>query len=145
MEDLFSQQVLVYSSFSSKKIVGSYLAGIVGSSNNPISGVTVSTICVSALLLLLMLGRNSSLGVSASILIGAVVCVAAAIAGDSMQDLKAGYILGATPYKQQIMQMIGLLAPSFLVAPVINLLINAYGIGEKRPEFPNPLPVRKNG
>lgn len=120
------------------------MAGIVGSSNNPISGVTVATICTAALLLVLMLGRNSTLGVSASILIGAVVCVSAAIAGDNMQDLKAGYILGSTPYKQQIMQMIGLIAPSFLVAPVINLLINAYGIGERRPEFPNPLPVRNH-
>ncbi|HDT12146.1 MAG TPA: oligopeptide transporter, OPT family, partial [Candidatus Marinimicrobia bacterium] len=81
--------------------VAGYMAGLVGSSNNPISGVTIATILFSSLLLLLIKGTGSIEGAAGAVIIGAVVCCAAAIAGDNMQDLKAGYILGATPWKQQ--------------------------------------------
>ena len=87
--------------------VAAYMAGLVGSSNNPISGVTIATILLSSLLLLLLMGPGSLIGPAAAIFIGAVVCCGAAIAGDNMQDLKAGQIVGATPFKQQIMQVVG--------------------------------------
>jgi uncharacterized oligopeptide transporter (OPT) family protein len=87
--------------------VAAYMAGLVGSSNNPISGVTIATVTVSALLLLVLMGRNSANGPAAAIIIGSVVCCAAAIAGDNMQDLKAGHIVGATPWRQQVMQLVG--------------------------------------
>lgn len=117
--------------------VAGYMAGLVGSSNNPISGVTIATILTASLLLLALLGSQIDLQVNAerttaaaatAILIGAVVCCAAAIAGDNMQDLKTGYLVGATPYKQQIMQMVGVLTGAFVLAPVLELLFNAYGL-----------------
>eukprot|EP01121_Diplochlamys_sp_Union-15-3_P020795 TRINITY_DN8219_c0_g1_i3.p1 TRINITY_DN8219_c0_g1~~TRINITY_DN8219_c0_g1_i3.p1 ORF type:complete len:691 (-),score=98.04 TRINITY_DN8219_c0_g1_i3:69-2141(-) len=122
--------------------VGAYMAGLVGSSNNPISGVTLATVITAAAILLLFLGSKSEIGPSAAILIGSVVCTAAGVAGDTMQDLKTGYLVGSTPLKQQFMQVIGAVAPSFVIAPVISLLISAYGIGEKIPgQRDNPLPA----
>ncbi len=118
--------------------VASYMAGLVGSSNNPISGVTIATILTSSLLLV-WLGTDTVIGPAAAILIGAVVCCAAAIGGDNMQDLKAGRILGATPYKQQIMQAVGVLAAALIMAPVLNLLLRAYGIGTITVENQEPL------
>jgi len=119
--------------------VAAYMAGLVGSSNNPISGVTIATILTSALLLVALLGTDSAIGPAAAVLIGAVVACAAAIAGDNMQDLKAGHILGATPYKQQIMQMVGVIAAAFVMAPVLTLLLKAYGIGIPTAAHPEPL------
>jgi putative OPT family oligopeptide transporter len=119
--------------------VAAYMAGLVGSSNNPISGVTIATILTSALLLVALLGTDSAIGPAAAVLIGAVVACAAAIAGDNMQDLKAGHILGATPYKQQIMQVIGVVAAAFVMAPVLTLLLKAYGIGIPTAAHPEPL------
>lgn len=119
--------------------VAAYMAGLVGSSNNPISGVTIATILTVSLLLLLLVGEEGDVGPAAAILIGSVVCCAAAIGGDNMQDLKAGRLLGATPYKQQIMQMIGVISASFVMAPILTLLQNAYGIGAPTAEHPNPL------
>ena len=107
--------------------VAGYMAGLVGSSNNPISGVTVATVLVSALLLLLLMGAGAENGPPAAIIIGGVVCCAAAIAGDNMQDLKAGYIVQATPWKQQLMQMVGTLSAALVMAPVLMLLLKAYG------------------
>ncbi len=110
--------------------VAAYMAGLVGSSNNPISGVTIATILTSSLLLLLLVGRDhGDIGAAAAIMIGATVCCAAAISGDNMQDLKAGQLVGATPYKQQIMQVVGVLSAAFVMAPVLILLLNSYGIG----------------
>ena len=80
--------------------VAAYMAGLVGSSNNPISGVTIATILTGALLLRL-LGTSSELGAAAAIFVGASVSVAAAMGGDTMQDLKAGQLLGSTPWKQR--------------------------------------------
>jgi len=120
--------------------VAGYMAGLVGSSNNPISGVTIATILFSSLMLLMLMGSAvGSQGAAAAILIGAVVCCAAAIAGDNMQDLKAGHVLGATPYKQQIMQMIGVIAAAVAIPLVLDLLNAAYGFGPKTAENPDAL------
>ncbi|MBN1392125.1 MAG: oligopeptide transporter, OPT family [Sedimentisphaerales bacterium] len=107
--------------------VAGYMAGLVGSSNNPISGVTIATVVVSSLLLLLLMGSGAENGPAAAIIIGSVVCCAAAIAGDNMQDLKAGYIVGATPWKQQVMELVGTVSAAFVMAPILTLLLKAYG------------------
>ncbi len=107
--------------------VAGYMAGLVGSSNNPISGITIATIVVSSLLLLVLMGKGAENGPAAAIIIGSVVCCAAAIAGDNMQDLKAGRLVGATPWKQQVMQIIGTLSGAIVIAPVLMLLHKAYG------------------
>lgn len=119
--------------------VAGYMAGLVGSSNNPISGVTIATILTSSLVLLALLGSGSEKGPAAAILIGSVVACAAAIAGDNMQDLKAGHILGATPRKQQIMQMIGVVSAALVLPLVLELLNTAYGFGPSTPEKPDSL------
>jgi len=121
--------------------VSAYLAGLVGSSNNPVSGITIATILFASLVLWFLLGKNSSIGAMAAIMIGAVVCCAAAVGGDNLQDLKAGYIVGATPWKQQLMLMIGAFSCALIMAPVLNLLAAAYGIGSPTVQHPNPLPA----
>ncbi|ARA93290.1 oligopeptide transporter, OPT family [Rhodothermaceae bacterium RA] len=122
--------------------VAGYMAGLVGSSNNPISGVTIATVLTISLILLALLGAEIDFVVDTSrataaaataILVGAVVCCAAAIAGDNMQDLKAGQIVGATPYKQQIMQVVGVAAAALAIAPILQLLFSAYGLGTVLP------------
>jgi putative OPT family oligopeptide transporter len=110
--------------------VSAYLAGLVGSSNNPVSGITIATILFSSSVLMLLLGRDSGIGAVAAIMIGAVVCCAAAVGGDNLQDLKAGYLVGATPWKQQLMLGIGAFSCALIMAPVLNLLAQAYGIGD---------------
>ena len=109
--------------------VAAYMAGVVGSSNNPISGVTIATILFTALLLLALLGTTSKSGAAGAILVGAVVCCAAAIGGDNLQDLKTGHILGATPWKQQLMQCVGVIAASVVLGLVLDILHTAYVIG----------------
>ena len=110
--------------------VSAYLAGLVGSSNNPVSGITIATILFASVVLMLLLGSDSKIGAVAAIMIGAVVCCAAAVGGDNLQDLKAGYIVGATPWKQQLMLGIGAFSCALIMAPVLNLLDQAYGIGD---------------
>jgi putative OPT family oligopeptide transporter len=119
--------------------VSAYLAGLVGSSNNPVSGITIATILFASVVLMLLLGADSPIGAVAAIMIGAVVCCAAAVGGDNLQDLKAGYIVGATPWKQQLMLGIGALSCALVMAPVLNLLAQAYGIGPATAEHPNSL------
>ena len=109
--------------------VAAYMAGVVGSSNNPISGVTVATVLFASLLLLAILGAGSLQGAAAAIMVGAVVCNAAAIGGDNLQDLKTGHIVGATPWKQQIMQVIGVLSAAIVLGLVLDILHTAYTIG----------------
>jgi putative OPT family oligopeptide transporter len=111
--------------------VASYMAGLVGSSNNPVSGITISTILVSALLLL-GLGLKTPAGPIAAVLIGGVVCCAAAIGGDNLQDLKCGQLVGSTPWKQQVMQILGVVVAAFVMAPMLNLLNEAYHIGSEK-------------
>lgn len=119
--------------------VSAYMAGLVGSSNNPVSGITIATILFAALVLLCFLGPASTIGPVAAVMIGAVVCCAACIAGDNLQDLKAGYLVGATPWRQQVMLAIGSVSCAMVMAPTLNLLAKAYGIGVATPEHPNPL------
>ncbi|WP_427852786.1 OPT family oligopeptide transporter [Stenotrophomonas acidaminiphila] len=118
--------------------VSGYLAGLVGSSNNPVSGITIATILFASVVLLMLLGDDGKvqvggapLGAVAAIMIGAVVCCAAAVGGDNLQDLKTGYLVGATPWKQQLMLGIGAFSCALIMAPVLNLLQEAYGIGSK--------------
>ncbi|HMB73961.1 MAG TPA: oligopeptide transporter, OPT family, partial [Gammaproteobacteria bacterium] len=99
--------------------VAAYMAGLVGSSNNPVSGITIATILLTSLLLLWMLGADSASGPTAAIMVGAVVCCAAAIGGDNMQDLKAGYLLGATPWRQQLMQAVGVVSAALVMAVIL--------------------------
>jgi putative OPT family oligopeptide transporter len=110
--------------------VSGYMAGLVGSSNNPVSGITICTILFASLVLMWMIGGSSSIGAVAVVFIGAVVCNAAAVAGDNLQDLKAGQLIGATPWRQQVMLGIGVIASAAVMAPVMNVLQFAYGIGE---------------
>ena len=110
--------------------VSAYLAGLVGSSNNPVSGITIATILFASIVLMFLLGSDSKIGAVAAIMIGAVVCCAAAVGGDNLQDLKAGYLVGATPWKQQLMLGIGAFSCALIMAPVLNLLDQAYGIGD---------------
>ena len=119
--------------------VAAYMSGLVGSSNNPVSGITIATILFAALLLLWLLGSDADAGPVAAILIGGVICCAAAIAGDNLQDLKTGYIVGATPWRQQVMQAVGVLSAVLLMAPILNLLLQAYGIGAPTAEHPDSL------
>ena len=119
--------------------VSAYMAGIVGSSNNPVSGLTIATILFAALVLAFLLGRDSPIGAVATIMIGAVVCCAACIGGDNLQDLKCGYLIGATPWKQQLMLAVGGVSSAFVMAPVLSLLAQAYGIGVPTEALPNPL------
>ena len=128
--------------------VSAYLAGLIGSSNNPVSGITISTILFASAVLVVLMGDSglepvgvggAPLGAVAAIMIGAVVCCAAAVGGDNLQDLKAGYIVGATPWKQQLMLGIGAFSCALIMAPVLNLLATAYGIGEPSLEHPNAL------
>ncbi len=119
--------------------VAAYMAGLVGSSNNPISGITIATILLTSLLLLWLMGGDATIGPAAAIMVGAVVCCAAAIAGDNLQDLKAGYIVGATPWRQQVMQGAGVIAAVLVMAPILNLLLQAYGLGAPTAEQPNAL------
>jgi putative OPT family oligopeptide transporter len=119
--------------------VSAYMAGLVGSSNNPVSGITIGTILFASLVLTFLMGREAELGPVAAIMIGAVVCCAAAIAGDNLQDLKCGYMVGATPWRQQTMLAIGAISCALVMAPVLNLLAKAYGIGVPTEAHPNPL------
>ena len=109
--------------------VAGYMAGVVGSSNNPISGVTIATILFSSMLLLALLGTGSGVGAAGAIMVGAVVCCAAAIGGDNMQDLKTGQLVGATPWKQQVMQIVGTLSAAIVLGLVLDILHTAYTIG----------------
>jgi putative OPT family oligopeptide transporter len=115
--------------------VSSYIVGLVGSSNNPISGMTICTILFASALLLLA-GMRGSEGILAALGVAGVVCCAAATAGDISQDLKTGYLVGATPKRQQFSQVLGVVIPAFVIAPVLTVLQKAYGIGSS--ELPAP-------
>ena len=108
--------------------VSSYIVGLVGSSNNPVSGMTICALLFSSGVLLLF-GMSGTSGIIAALGVAGVVCCAAATAGDTSQDLKTGFLVRATPWKQQTAQFIGVLAPTVVIAPVLTLLHNAYGIG----------------
>jgi putative OPT family oligopeptide transporter len=118
--------LLTLTCFFATAIAG-YLTGIVGASNNPVSGVTVIVLLAVALFLKLV-GVSQSVGPQLAILSGAIVCTAAAMAGDSTHDLATGFHVGATPRSLEIGVLVGAIASSFLMAPILNLLIAGYGI-----------------
>jgi putative OPT family oligopeptide transporter len=107
--------------------IAGYLTGIVGASNNPVSGVTIIVLLAIALLLKLW-GVPAAIGPRLAITAGAVVCTAAAMAGDSLHDLATGFHVRATPRALEISVLIGALASSLVMAPILNLLIRGYGI-----------------
>jgi putative OPT family oligopeptide transporter len=125
--------------------VAGYLAGIVGSSNNPISSVTITTLVITALVLIVLakvLGisdMSGAEGMGATILVAAIVCCSAAIAGDSMQELKTAQILGATPVRIQWGRFIGVAVGAIVIPFIVGLLAKAYGIGT--PALPSPQAV----
>ena len=108
--------------------VSARIVGLIGSSSNPVSGMTIAALLVTSLIFL-ALGRTDPAAPVAVLLVGAVVCISAAIAGDTSQDLKCGYLLGATPWKQQVAEMIGLPFAAVSMAFVLQLLHASYGIG----------------
>ena len=110
--------------------VSSRMVGLVGSSNNPVSGMAISTLLISTLILKFT-GADGAEGMSAAIAIGSIICIVAAISGDTSQDLKTGYILGSTPKKQQIAEIIGVVASALAIGVTLYLLDNAWGFGSK--------------
>lgn len=130
--------LMVVTAFLFSSVAG-YMAGLVGSSSNPVSGVTIATIMLASLLLLGILGRDNPAGPAAALLVGAVVCCAAAMGGDNLQDLKTGHLVGATPWKQQVMQIIGVATGAVVIVPVLSLLQAKYGIGDVTDAHPHPL------
>ena len=115
--------------------VSSRMVGIVGSSNNPVSGMAIATLLFSTIVLKAT-GNTGSAGMVTAIMIGTVICIVAAMAGDMSQDLKTGYIVGATPYRQQYGEVIGSIASGLAIAGVLYLLNTAWGFGGQ--ELPAP-------
>ena len=110
--------------------VSSRMVGMVGSSNNPVSGMAIATLLF-ATIVLKFTGDNGIHGMQGAIAIGSIICIVAAIAGDTSQDLKSGYILGATPIKQQIGEVIGIVASSLAIGATMYLLDAAWGFGSE--------------
>ena len=108
--------------------VSSRMVGLVGSSNNPVSGMAIATLLIATLILKLT-GATGIAGMCSAIAIGSVICIVSAIAGDTSQDLKTGYLLGATPKKQQIGEIIGVIASALAIGGTLYLLDNAWGFG----------------
>lgn len=110
--------------------VSSRMVGLVGSSNNPVSGMAIATLLI-ATLILKITGDNGAHGMQGAIAIGSIICIVAAIAGDTSQDLKTGYLLGATPKKQQYAEVIGVVVSAFAIGGVLYLLDSAWGFGSE--------------
>ncbi len=108
--------------------VSSRMVGLVGSSNNPVSGMAIATVLI-ATLILKFTGSTGYAGMASAIAIGSIICIVSAIAGDTSQDLKTGYILGATPKKQQIGEIIGVVAAALAIGGTLFLLDKAWGFG----------------
>ncbi len=110
--------------------VSSRMVGLVGSSNNPVSGMAIATLLIATLILKLT-GQTGASGMHAAIAIGSIICIVAAISGDTSQDLKTGYLLGATPKKQQYAEIIGVVAAALAIGGTLYLLDSAWGFGSK--------------
>lgn len=108
--------------------VSSRMVGLVGSSNNPVSGMAIATLLISTLILKVT-GANGIAGMCSAIAIGSIICIVSAIAGDTSQDLKTGYLLGATPKKQQIGEIFGVIAAALAIGGTLYLLDSAWGFG----------------
>ncbi|MEZ5359565.1 MAG: oligopeptide transporter, OPT family [Candidatus Zixiibacteriota bacterium] len=118
-------------------VVAARIVGLIGSSSNPVSGMTIFTLLVTCLILL-WFGIDGVTGMITAMSVGAVVCIAVCMSGDIAQDLKTGYLLGATPYRQQWTEFIGLFFPALAMGFALYLLGNAFGWVQS-PEHPNPL------
>lgn len=110
--------------------VSSRMVGLVGSSNNPVSGMAIATLLI-ATLILKVTGANGVSGMCSAIAIGSIICIVSAIAGDTSQDLKTGFLLGATPKKQQIGEVIGVIAAALAIGGTLYLLDSAWGFGSE--------------
>lgn len=110
--------------------VSSRMVGLVGSSNNPVSGMAIATLLLATLILKLT-GSVGYPGMRAAIAIGSIICIVAAISGDTSQDLKTGYLLGSTPYKQQIGELIGVAASALAIGATLYLLDSAFQFGSE--------------
>lgn len=110
--------------------VSSRMVGLVGSSNNPVSGMSIATLLI-ATVVLKITGSVGAEGLQSAIAIGSIICIVAAIAGDSSQDLKTGYLLGATPKKQQYGELIGVVASALAIGGTLYLLDSAWGFGSE--------------
>lgn len=110
--------------------VSSRMVGLVGSSNNPVSGMAIATLLITTLILKIS-GSTGIEGMTGAIAIGSVICIISAIAGDTSQDLKTGYLLGATPKKQQIGEIVGVVAAALAIGGTLYLLDNAWGFGSE--------------
>ena len=108
--------------------VSSRMVGLIGSSNNPVSGMAIATLII-ATLVLKATGTVGTTGMVGAIAIGGIICIVAAIAGDTSQDLKTGFIVGATPKKQQIGEIVGVVVSALAVGFVLYLLNEAWGYG----------------
>jgi putative OPT family oligopeptide transporter len=115
--------------------VSGNLVGMIGSSNNPVSGLTLCTLVIAALLMVAM-GVSGTGGVAAVLGVAAVVCVSSAVAGEMLQDLKVGHILGGTPSKMQIGDLFGIVVASLVLFFPIAILAKAYHFGS--PALPAP-------
>jgi putative OPT family oligopeptide transporter len=104
------------------------MVGLVGSSNNPVSGMAIATLLI-ATVILKVTGATGIEGMASAIAIGSIICIVSAIAGDTSQDLKTGYILGATPRKQQFGEIIGVVAAALAIGGTLYLLDTAWGFG----------------
>lgn len=122
--------------------VAAYMAGLIGSSQTPISGVTLMAVLSVSLLLFAMLQSEINFAqdaVSAKaigafvIILGSVIAIGAALSSDNLQDLKSGQIVGSTPWKQQVMLIVGVIGSAFIMAPVLQVMFEAYGIGDVLP------------
>jgi len=120
--------------------VSSRIVGLIGSSSNPVSGMTIATLMATALIFL-GIGWTDSAYQSVALVVGSIVCIASANAGATSQDLKTGYLLGATPWRQQIGLLIGVLASVVAIGFTLLLLERTLGIGEATAAHPNPLPA----
>ena len=108
--------------------VSSRMVGLVGSSNNPVSGMAIATLLI-ATLILKVTGAEGAAGMASAIAIGSIICIVSAIAGDTSQDLKTGYILGATPKKQQFGEILGVTASALAIGGTLYILDSAWGFG----------------
>lgn len=120
--------------------VSSRIVGLIGSSSNPISGMTIATL-IGTCLIFITKGWTQDVYQPVALCVGAIVAIAAANAGATSQDLKTGFLVGATPVKQQISIIIGAVASAFAIGFTMSLLNDNLGVGEITPEHPNPLPA----
>ena len=111
------------------------MVGTLGSSNNPVSGMSIAALIITTLLLKLS-GNNGSAGMLSAVMIGSIVCISTCMAGDMSQDLKTGFLVGATPKKQQLGELIGAFASAVAIGAILLLLNKAWGFGSN--ELPAP-------